>query len=80
MLKIAAEIRNERTSYIFPNPAKSEDKIYDRLYSLLKTKIRNEEKLHTECANASSWCDIASVGETYETDYGITVEITEIDI
>ena len=45
-----------------------------------KTKIRNEEKLHTECADASSWCAIASLGETYETEYGITVDITEIDI
>lgn len=44
------------------------EKVYDMIMELTDN--------HDEAANASSWCELASIGEIYESD-DFTIEIIE---
>ena len=63
------------TRYTF-SPSEHDD-IYSCLETLLaQTYGEDRQMLHIACADAASWCELASVGETYEFATG-EIEIIE---
>lgn len=49
--------------------------VYSCICELLQDSELSEEDIHLEVANADSWCELACVGETYESD-DFCIEIT----
>ena len=59
------------TKYVCGSP-----KGYDKIY---ETMMKITDNDHEISSDAASWCELASVGETYEFREGV-IEIKEVDL